>query len=145
MRILTTMSCLLLVIVVGCSGSGSGKPRVPTIPVSGKLQMDGKPFGPCTITFQPNPLTKDGKSPLGNVKKDGTFELRTYVAGDGAPEGNYDVLLLPDAMEGPPVPMFKPKAVEVKKPGSGKLQINIDLESTGPAKMELPPTNTTPT
>jgi len=123
--------------VAGCSGSKKG--QLATYKAKGKLQIDSKPFGPCTITFQPNPLTKDSPSAIGQVGADGTFtSLRTYNPGDGIPAGTYDVKVAPDAMGGQPVPGFKPKSVLVIKPDNGVVDLQVDLESTGGPSNDLP-------
>lgn len=138
-----TLFGISLIVLAGCSGSTKG--QLPTFRASGTLQIDGKPFGPCTLTLEPNPLTTESRSAIGQVGSDGKFSsLRTYKPGDGIPEGSYDVKLAPDAMSGTAVPGFKPKTIMVKKPDSGALKLQIDLESTGGALDDLPRDNSAP-
>jgi hypothetical protein len=61
-------------------------------PVKGEVFHQGKPAEGALVIFHrqgspgPGPLT-----PHGRVKGDGTFELTTYEAGDGAPSGEYAI------------------------------------------------------
>lgn len=136
-RWISSLGVLACLVVCGCSGSTKG--QLPTFKASGSLAIDGSAFGPCTITFQPTNLTKESRSAVGQVGPDGTFKsLRTYRPDDGIPEGDYDVKLAADAMSGKDVPGTKPKTVTVKKQDGGKIQIKVDLESTGTKSDDLP-------
>jgi len=128
------------VVLSGC-GASSG-PRLPTVPVKGKLLIDGKSYGNCTVilsatTVDPDPkLAAANKSVTGVVKEDGTFVLTTYKEGDGAPAGTYEVTVASD-MSDPksvmtPVPVCKPTTVVIAKSSDGKpVEIEVKLESTG--------------
>lgn len=72
--------------VSGCSGEGSD--RVPVYPVSGTVTQNGEPVPDAQVAFVP---VGEGKTATGNTASDGTYELTTYAAGDGAPAGNYKV------------------------------------------------------
>jgi len=127
----------LVGLAIGCGG-GAGEGRVPTIPVKGKLFVDGKPLGPVLMNLSCNPPNE--KIPVINayVKADGTFVLKTYEDGDGAPEGKYDVRLTMDPMSPGNVPQIKPATVEIKKPASGTLDLEVKLEGTGQMVSPLP-------
>lgn len=127
----------LLCLAVGCGG-GKGEARIPTIPVKGKLLVDGKPAGPVLMNLSSNPPNE--KIPVINayVKADGTFVLKTYEDGDGAPEGKYDVRLTMDPMSPGNVPGVKPATIEIKKPASGTLDLEVKLEGTGQMVSPLP-------
>ena len=131
------------------NGCGSDAPAtLPTIPVKGKLQVDGKPFGPANLSLVPigTDESKPRQTVGGHANADGTFELRTYVDGDGAPEGKYTVRLMTDPINLKPVPIVKTFEVEIKKPASGNfMQLDLNLESTGTASAGgLPPPNAMP-
>jgi hypothetical protein len=116
--------------------------------VAGKLLVDGKPFGPCAISFAASsyldPKAKDPQYEMGTrtvsgtVKPDGTFTLSTYAPADGAPEGTYQVSISkdPSDMKMEPIPVCKLKEVEIRKGAEGKpAQLDVDLESTGEKSM----------
>ena len=129
-----------ILLISGCGDSSP--PRLPTIPVEGRLLIDGKPYGPVgSIDFSPVYSGEpDFKNPLpgasGTVADDGSFVLKTYEDADGIPEGNYEVALTPDvfgADEIPSdiqeVPAVKPFTIEIKQPESGTLKLEIKLET----------------
>jgi hypothetical protein len=77
-------------------GAGCGKKRVEVHPVQGKVLFRGKPAVGAVVVFQPSGgrLPPDvPMAPNGTVKADGTFRLSTYEEGDGAPAGDYKVVL----------------------------------------------------
>ena len=117
------------VLLFGC-GKG-GEPQVALVPVNGKLYLDDKAFGPALMQLVSEP--PDPKIPVvnGYVKQDGSFQLQTYKEGDGAPVGKYKVVLSMDPMAPGNVPAVKPLIVEVKPSGSGAVQLDIKLESSG--------------
>ena len=125
---------------LGCSGVES-EPRLPTVKVNGKLYMDDKPLGDCSLTLNPNSADPgDKKTPrpraaTAKVAADGSFELTTYDPGDGAAPGKYTVLIgnsgkAEDMMK--PVPVVKPYTVDIQKPADGKpVVLELKLEGTG--------------
>lgn len=75
-----------LLTVIGCGGGAS------TIPIKGKLVFDdGKPVSGASIRFVPT--GEKGRMANGYSSKDGTFELTTINAGDGAQPGDYVVVV----------------------------------------------------
>lgn len=72
-------SLLLTAFVTGC-----GDDRPDLAPVSGSVELDGKPlteFDHAAVIFTP----KGGRTAKGVIDpSDGTFELTTYRSGDGA-------------------------------------------------------------
>ena len=135
-RTLTVLAAALL--ACGC-GKQVDEKRVATVPVSGKLLVDGKPFGPALLMLTLNPPNVEVPSVNGYVKGDGTFELKTYQDGDGAPAGSYNVTLTMNPSAMGPVPQVKPATVEIKTPDSGSLALDVNLESTGQMSSPLPP------
>ena len=79
----------LAVLLSSCGGSGGPKLH----PVTGKVLCDDQPAEGATVVFHPANSKADSLMPSGVVGKDGTFTLRTYPHGDGAPEGDYVVLV----------------------------------------------------
>ena len=90
MRWLLTAACVaaLGVCAPGCGSDG----RKPVFPVSGKVTWAGKPARGATVVFHPvGDNGPDAVRPRGKVKDDGTLEVTTYAAKDGAPAGEYRV------------------------------------------------------
>jgi hypothetical protein len=105
MRFLTCV--LLLIASVGVTGCGATTETdqeklarlVPdaarTFPVKGKIMVDGKPAPERAVWVT---LHAKGESPLkfnprGSTNEKGEFEITTYIAGDGAPPGDYDITI----------------------------------------------------
>ena len=77
-----------------CGGNSAPK----LYPVRGQLLWNEQPAEGAQIVFHPVEAT--GLMPSGTVGKDGTFTLTTYPHGDGAPAGDYAVVVTwypPDA------------------------------------------------
>jgi hypothetical protein len=122
--------------ILGCGSSADTRVHVPTIPVKGKLLVDGKPFGPCVVYFaalNPDPDPKKSVPTVtGQVKSDGSFVLTTYASGDGAPEGTYHVSLGADISNIlAKVPACKPLDVEIEDSEASPPELEIQLEATG--------------
>jgi hypothetical protein len=91
--LLTLTACLM------CSACGDGKTRKPTFPVEGKVfwQSEKKPAVHAQVIFHSltdaKPESWPDGFPRGAVAADGSFKLSTYEPGDGAPAGEYAVLI----------------------------------------------------
>jgi hypothetical protein len=88
------------VAVVLLASCGGGGPKLH--PVRGKVLYLDQPAQGAIVVFQPANSTADSPMPSGTVGADGTFTLRTHPHGDGAPAGDYVVLvtwLPPNARE----------------------------------------------
>ena len=88
-----------LACIFGLTGCGSGEqPRLPVVPVSGKVLIDGQAPVQAEIRLRPDvPLPDPGKrsiEPYAIVKEDGTFLVGTYLTDDGAPLGEYSLFLV---------------------------------------------------
>ena len=88
---------LALVALGLLAGCDSTPDKVPTYPVSGQVNYDGKPAAGVRVFFYPTsapgvPVVP--ANPHGVTGPDGRFTLSTYGDGDGAAEGAYQVILL---------------------------------------------------
>lgn len=72
-----------LSIFVGCSGSD-------LVSVKGTVTYNNKPVTSGTITF----VSDDNASAYGDLKADGSYQLKTLKPGDGAKPGNYKVIVV---------------------------------------------------
>lgn len=88
---------LLLAASLGCGGSdggGKGQPleQKKTAPVRGIVTYKGKPVNNATVIFMPR---EDGKTvpARGTTDGVGSFVLSCYDKNDGAPPGQYKVLV----------------------------------------------------
>ncbi|MCE9530382.1 MAG: hypothetical protein K8T89_04510 [Planctomycetes bacterium] len=82
------MAVLVLGLMV-CTGCGS-KPR--TYRVAGVVKVNGQPATGANVTLHPasdSGMKSIQQRPFGKVKEDGSFELSTFSANDGAPAGEY--------------------------------------------------------
>src|SRR4051794_15697519 len=78
-----------LITATGC-GDGKG-----VNPVNGSVTVDGKPAGDVMLKFAPVGGSPEFQKvlPMGITKEDGTFSLNTRGNNDGAPAGQYKVLI----------------------------------------------------
>ena len=91
---------VLLSAVALASGCGRDDGRLPTQPVSGKVSLDGRPLAGAEIWLVPadsNEKVKTAKltiRPAAKSKADGTFVVTSYHVDDGAPLGEYAVMVV---------------------------------------------------
>jgi hypothetical protein len=81
---------LFVVALLGCGSSDAPKLSA----VRGKVFHGDKPAEGATVVFQLK--SKDAQNiaaPTGTVQTDGSFTLRTHPHGEGAPPGDYIVLV----------------------------------------------------
>jgi hypothetical protein len=63
-------------------------------PVRGQVFFQDKPAEGATVVFQPADASDlNAPKPSGVVGADGSFTLSTFAAGDGAPAGDYIVVI----------------------------------------------------
>lgn len=75
------------VVLAGCGGSGS---KLDSIPVKGKVTLDGQPVKNARVRFIPDSADK-GRSAIGDTDANGAFKLSTVRAADGIIPGAYKV------------------------------------------------------
>ena len=75
-------------------GASCGPKLPPLFPVNGQVSFNGKPTPGALVVFLPVDA-KDAQAPRpsGSVRDDGTFSLSTYPGQEGAPEGDYHVVI----------------------------------------------------
>src|SRR5437016_3167193 len=89
----TTLACMA-VLVLGSAGCSKAD-RPPVYAVKGRVLLRGKPTTNALVTFHPvADAGADAIRPVGHVDNEGNFTLTTYAAGDGAPEGRYQVTVV---------------------------------------------------
>jgi len=122
---------------VGCGG-GAG--QLAVAPTSGKVTLNGEPVIGGSITLSPVGGAKGnaGKPASATIGSDGTFQLGTYRAGDGAVIGKHRVSFSPPPGETKTNPdghtaqlpgkydgtVLKTTEIEIK-PGSNELTIEL--------------------
>ena len=93
-RVVIASLCCGVIMMTGC-----GDGRVPTVPVSGVVTLDGTPLGNCTITFLPRAKTKDslvaGAPSSAKTGPDGRYVLSTNDRRAGAVVATHVVSIRP--------------------------------------------------
>ena len=82
----------LPVVVSFIAGCGGGNP-LDTIPVGGRVTMDGKPLTTGEVRYLPKDA-QNGRVASGAIQPDGSFALTTLKAEDGALRGDYRVVVV---------------------------------------------------
>lgn len=83
--------CLTMMGLAIASVSGCGPAKGQLYSVTGTLKVNGKPAENALILLHPKTTTKETVRPSARVKADGTFDVTTFEAGDGAEAGEYIV------------------------------------------------------
>ena len=132
---------LLLCVLCGCS-KPTHPEKPPVIAASGQVLLAGKPLAGATVTF----LSLDGKvSSTGVTDDGGEFILSTYDQNDGAPPGQYKVIVSVDDLEvsaeGKPVPKANkrvgpPVPEKYSRPADSPL--SAEITGTGPNRFRFP-------
>ena len=94
------------VAALAAASCGGGGPKLH--PVKGSVLYQEKPAVGATVVFQPVNSTPESLMPSGTVGPDGTFTLKTPQHGDGAPAGEYVVVIT----------LYPPNAREMREPQS---------------------------
>ena len=91
---------ILALSAASLAGCDAGKPSLAT--VHGKVTYKGEPLKAGNVLFLPVVKSEDGLDhpSAGVLKEDGTYELTTFVPGDGAAVGEHKVSVI--ALEGGP-------------------------------------------
>jgi hypothetical protein len=82
----------LTLALLALSGCGAGKPLL--YPATGQVAFENKPAGGAVVWLHPLEATDQAApKPHARVEMDGTFQLGTYSAADGAAPGKYRVTI----------------------------------------------------
>jgi len=82
---------LILPLTAGCGDGGSTAGRAKTVPLTGKVTLDGKPYANSKIQLIPQGADTGARTSYAQTKDDGSFTATTYVTGDGVVPGKYTV------------------------------------------------------
>lgn len=86
---------VLLLSLTSCGGEQAG--QRPVFPTTGKVFYQGQPATGATVILQPLDPGPDSDwrlgYPSGTVAADGSVQIQTYGENDGAPEGEYAILV----------------------------------------------------
>lgn len=121
----------VLPFLAGCGGEEFEK--LPTFPVTAVVRMDGEAFGPCSVMLHP---VSEGRSVVGPTDAQGNVSFGTYENGDGAPAGEYKVVVQGTLSAAPPKPIPPTYSNPAKTPlratiTEGNNEIAFDLDSKG--------------
>jgi hypothetical protein len=81
---------LLAALVLPLASCGSA---VKLSPVTGKVFFEKEPAEGATVVFHRKDGAADAPKPSGQVGADGSFRLSTHPHGEGAPPGEYEVVI----------------------------------------------------
>jgi hypothetical protein len=85
---------LIGILALICSLGCRGEDRIVVSPVRGQVIYNGHGVPNATIIFHPLGVAAEKLKkmrPYAYADENGRFELKTYVTGDGAPPGEYEV------------------------------------------------------
>jgi len=86
-------------IAVAMSGCGGGGERLPTVPASGIVTLQGAPVEGAHVALAPQDAT-GGRSAFAQTDAQGHFQLMTLKPQDGALPGSYRVKISKEVSEG---------------------------------------------
>jgi len=87
------LPCFLLLLFAACQGcGGSGGVTEKLVPVSGMIQLDGRPSAGVGLSFMPAPGTKAVGGCWGVTDAEGKFKVIHLSNKEGIPPGKYHVL-----------------------------------------------------
>ncbi|MCA9035297.1 MAG: hypothetical protein KDA91_09210 [Planctomycetaceae bacterium] len=121
-------SMSLLLLTFFATGCGSDD-NVAVYPVKGVVLFNGQPMaGGGSISFVPL-TSQSGKNAGGVINPDGTFQMTTYVDGDGAMAGTFRVMIMQTMVEEPVY------TGDTDNPGAGN---GVKPVETVSAKLQIP-------
>ena len=134
------LSFVVPLFFAGCGGDGFEK--LPLYSASGTVQMDGKPFGPVSLRFEPE--NEGGRGFVGTVDASGKItSVTTYKVGDGAPVGTYKVTVFssmgaskqfPAKYENAKSTPLKVIIADITGEGANAMDIQLDSKAGAPSK-----------
>lgn len=136
LRSAACVGCLLaLAATIGC---GPPEGQMVVYPVSGSVTVAGQPAAGAKVTLIGlDEKFSDPKSPIptATVGDDGSFQITSYAPADGAPDGNYRVVILweeatPENADPESAPAPKDKLGGKYNHDKSTLKVTIPPEST---------------
>jgi hypothetical protein len=124
----------------GACSRSSGPPKKVCYPVKGELLVKDKPAQGALVILRPRPDANPDEWSMGfpraNVGADGKFEVGTYGDNDGAPAGDYIVLVSWEAPNAQNEEASGPDRLggRYSDPATSKLTAKVEAHPT-----ELPP------
>lgn len=111
---------------------GCGQSKLPTIKVEGQVTVDGKPYGPATISLSPTdgPTSKTPNA-SGPISADGKFTVNSYGPNSGVVPGTYSVALGMDPMNFNTPPIIKPTQITIAQDAK---TVDVQLQTVKGAK-----------
>lgn len=133
-----------LSLLAGCGSDGPKPPeKLPTVPVTGTITLNGKPLAETSISLH----HAEGKvAPRGLSDKSGNFSISTYGNNDGAPAGTYKVTaaksmvkeISPGVLAPPPPGGFKSDIpAKYENLDSTTIQVEIQANQKNELKIDL--------
>jgi hypothetical protein len=84
-RLFFASAAIAVLSLSGCGGNG-----IHTVPVSGKVMVQGQPAAGAQVVLHPVATQPEQTfSAIGKVQEDGTFKISAFGKDDGAPPGEY--------------------------------------------------------
>ncbi len=135
-----SVACLALAaLIAALTGCGDGK--IKTYPTTGTVTLGGKPYPGAMVMLVPigGSESFQKERPFGVTGMEGRFEMTTFIDGDGAPAGEYQVMIrtaMPDPRRSEQAAWGKRPEINPKyrKPGTSGLSATVNAAPT-----ELPP------
>jgi hypothetical protein len=114
---------LATVLLIACAGCGApADVNSHLIPVKGKVTYKGKALTNGSVSFEPDA----GRQAHAEIQPDGTFELSTFKAGDGAVAGTHRVSMNGSTGKG----SVNALPAKYKFPSSSKLETEVSADKT---------------
>lgn len=135
-----SISALAIFIAATCSGCDDGW-KASTYPATGSLLINGEPAENALVQLISDGTEVDVRNsrPWAIVQPDGSFILSTYARGDGAPAGDYRVIIT-----WPPNPHVMSRADRLghrfDEPDESQWRVTINEENNvlEPIRLEIP-------
>jgi hypothetical protein len=123
----------LLIVASACGKRG----WLETYPVTGTVLVDGQPAKDAMLTFHPKEMVGDRPYlPSGRTNENGEFSLATFVAGDGAPPGEYTVTIVWPVRHNPISTLWEGDKLNGRYADKAKSTLKVTVEKQA---LQLPP------
>ncbi len=116
--------------LVGCGGNG----RPKTVPISGRVTIDGQPPGESGKLFFTCTQPAEGyanRPASGSFDVDGNYRVMSWEPDDGLVPGHYTVNLMPADMSATKIP------TKYHQSGTSGLEVDVPIDD-GPITFDIP-------